>query len=132
MRFLSGELSHDLTYSDVFLVPSRSDVASRFDVDLVPSDGAGSTIPVVVANMTAVTGARMAETVARRGAIAILPQDVPLAEVSRTIANVKVRHPVLETAVTVTAADTVNTSCRCSTSGRTRPPSSSTATCRSE
>ena len=51
----------------------------------------------------------MAETVARRGGIAILPQDVPLEEVSRTIANVKARHPVLETAVTVTAADTVNT-----------------------
>jgi len=109
MRFLSGELTNDLTYSDVFLVPSRSDVASRFDVDLTPVDDAGSTIPVVVANMTAVAGARMAETVARRGAVAILPQDVPLAEVSRTIARIKARHPVLETAVTVTATDTVST-----------------------
>src|SRR5690606_40856770 len=110
MRFLRGQrLTHDLTYGDVFLVPSRSDVASRFDVDLTPVDGAGSTIPVAVANMTAVSGARMAETAARRGAIAILPQDVPLPEVSRTIAKVKARHPVLETAVTVTASDTVHT-----------------------
>ncbi|WP_420112472.1 GuaB1 family IMP dehydrogenase-related protein [Pseudactinotalea sp.] len=109
MRFLSGELSHDLTYSDVFLVPSRSDVASRFDVDLTPVDGAGSTIPIVVANMTAVAGSRMAETVARRGGMVILPQDVPLGEVSRTIGRVKARHPVLETAVTVTATDTVHT-----------------------
>ncbi len=112
MRFLAGhELAHDLTYGDVFLVPSSSDVASRFDVDLTPIDAAdvGGTIPVVVANMTAVSGARMAETVARRGAVAILPQDVPLAEVSRTIAGVKARHTVLETAVTVTARDTVHT-----------------------
>ncbi|HLV56849.1 MAG TPA: GuaB1 family IMP dehydrogenase-related protein [Actinotalea caeni] len=110
MRFLPGhQLTHDLTYGDAFLVPSRSDVASRFDVDLTPVDGAGTTIPVVVANMTAISGARMAETVARRGGVAILPQDVPLPEVGRTIATVKSRHPVLETAVTVTAQDTVHT-----------------------
>ncbi|MFV0252215.1 MAG: GuaB1 family IMP dehydrogenase-related protein [Beutenbergiaceae bacterium] len=110
MRFLPGHrLAHDLTYGDVFLVPSHSAVASRFDVDLTPIDGTGSTIPVVVANMTAVTGARMAETVARRGGLAILPQDMPLDEVNKTISAVKSRHPVLETAVTVTATDTVHT-----------------------
>ena len=66
VRFLSQPV-HDLTYSDVFLVPSRSDVGSRLDVDLTTKDGSGATIPVVVANMTAVAGRRMAETVARRG-----------------------------------------------------------------
>ena len=35
MRYLDGHApAHDLTYDDVFLVPERSDVASRFDVDL--------------------------------------------------------------------------------------------------
>jgi IMP dehydrogenase len=58
---------HDLTYDDVFMVPRRSDVASRHDVDLSTSDGTGTTIPLVVANMTAVAGRRMAETIARRG-----------------------------------------------------------------
>ena len=68
MRFLDGHTpAHDLTYHDAFLVPSRSAVSSRFDVDLTPVDGTGSTIPLVVANMTAVAGRRMAETVARRG-----------------------------------------------------------------
>ncbi len=56
VRFLS-EPAHDLTYSDVFLVPSRSDVGSRLDVDLTTRDGSGATIPVIVANMTAVAGA---------------------------------------------------------------------------
>ena len=77
MKFLQGQApTTDLTYGDVFLVPSRSDVTSRFDVDLASQDGTGTTIPLVVANMTAVAGRRMAETVARRGAIAVIPQDV--------------------------------------------------------
>ena len=82
MRFLEGQPPpYDLTYNDVFIVPGRSDVASRFDVDLSTSDGSGTTIPVVVANMTAVAGRRMAETVARRGGIVVLPQDLPISAV---------------------------------------------------
>ena len=61
MRFLPGHSpTSDLTYGDVFLVPSRSDVASRFDVDLATQDGTGTPPPVVVAKMTAVSGRRMA------------------------------------------------------------------------
>jgi len=97
----------DLTYSDVFLVPSRSDVVSRLDVDLSSDDGTGTTVPVVVANMTAVTGRRMAETVARRGGVAVLPQDVPLDVVADVVSSVKHRHPVLETALTLRAGETV-------------------------
>jgi IMP dehydrogenase len=97
----------DLTYSDVFLSPSRSRVASRLDVDLTAADGTGTTIPVVVANMTAVTGRRMAETVARRGALAVLPQDVPLDVVADVIRRVKACHPVLDTPVTLEPEDTV-------------------------
>ena len=47
-------------------------------VDLAARDGSGTTIPIVVANMTAISGRRMAETVARRGGIAIIPQDIPI------------------------------------------------------
>ena len=74
---------YDLTYSDVFMVPSLSAVASRLDVDLTTPDGLGTTIPVVVANMTAVAGRRMAETVARRGGLTVLPQDIPLDVIAR-------------------------------------------------
>lgn len=109
MRFLPGHSpSSDLTYGDVYLVPSRSDVGSRFDVNLTPVDGAGTTIPIVVANMTAISGRRMSETMARRGGVAILPQDVPLSEVTRTISSVKSRHPVLETPVVLEPGDTVH------------------------
>ncbi len=100
MRFLSKP-AHDLTYSDVFLVPSRSDVGSRLDVDLSTQDGSGATIPVTVANMTAVAGRRMAETVARRGGITILPQDIPVDVVAEVISWVKSRDLVYDTPLTL-------------------------------
>ncbi|HEX6443589.1 MAG TPA: GuaB1 family IMP dehydrogenase-related protein [Streptosporangiales bacterium] len=109
MRFLNDSTpGHELTYDDVFMVPNRSSVASRYDVDLATVDGTGTTIPVVVANMTAVSGRRMAETVARRGAIAVLPQDIPGDVVAEVVAWVKGRHPVYETAVTLEPHDTVS------------------------
>jgi IMP dehydrogenase len=105
VRFLS-EPAHDLTYSDVFLVPSRSDVGSRLDVDLTTKDGSGATIPVVVANMTAVAGRRMAETVARRGGIAVLPQDIPVDVVADVISWVKSRDLVHDTPLTLRPSET--------------------------
>ncbi len=109
MRFLDGHTpTHDLTYNDVFVVPNRSDVTSRFDVDLSTSDGTGTTIPVVVANMTAVAGRRMAETMARRGGIVVLPQDLPVAAVRTTVEFVKSRDLVADTPVTLAAEDSVS------------------------
>jgi IMP dehydrogenase len=110
MRFLAGQQpTTDLTYGDVFLVPSRSDVASRFDVDLSTDDGTGTTVPIVVANKTAISGRRMAETVARRGGMAIIPQDIPVDIVADVVAGVKAKDPVIETPVTVGTHDTVST-----------------------
>jgi IMP dehydrogenase len=100
VRFLT-EPAHDLTYSDVFLTPSRSAVASRLDVSLGTTDGSGTTIPVVVANMTAVAGRRMAETVARRGGMVILPQDIPADVVAEVISWVKARDLVHDTPLTL-------------------------------
>ena len=107
MRFLSAPPPHDLTYSDVFMVPQRSSVSSRLDVDLASTDGIGTTLPIVVANMTAISGRRMAETVARRGGIAILPQDIPTEVVASVVAKVKNSHRVYDTAVTVDPHTTV-------------------------
>ena len=109
MRFLNGLVPpHDLTYDDVFMVPQRSAVASRYDVDLTSQDGTGTTIPIVVANMTAVSGRRMAETMARRGGLAVLPQDIPLDIVAGVVAWVKGRHPVFETPITLNPHETVS------------------------
>jgi IMP dehydrogenase len=108
VRFLDGQASHhDLTYDDVFLVPGRSAVASRFDVDLATTDGSGATVPVVAANMTAVAGRRMAETLARRGALTVLPQDVAPAAVAEIVGWIKSRHPVWDTPLVLSAGDAV-------------------------
>jgi IMP dehydrogenase len=108
MRFLDGNRPpHDLTYADVFMVPGRSTVGSRLEVDLTTPDGVGTTIPVVVANMTAISGRRMAETVARRGGLAVLPQDIPVDVVSEVVSWIKSRHPVYDTPITLSPTSTV-------------------------
>lgn len=109
MRFLDGHRpAYDLTYDDVFIVPGRSEIQSRMDVDLSTSDGSGTTIPVVVANMTAVAGRRMAETVARRGGIVVLPQDLPMGVVKGTVDFVKSRDLVVDTPVVLSPDDSVS------------------------
>jgi IMP dehydrogenase len=106
VRFLNTP-SHDLTYDDVFMVPSSSEIASRMDVDLSTHDGTGTTIPIVVANMTAISGRRMAETIARRGGISVIPQDIPIEIVSDVIKWVKSRHTFFDTPVTLSPTETV-------------------------
>ena len=77
------------------------------DVDLATTDGTGTTIPLVVANMTAISGRRMAETIARRGGLAVIPQDIPLDIVRGVITWVKARHTFFETPVTLSPEETV-------------------------
>ena len=108
MRFLNDSPPpYDLTYSDVFMVPSLSAVPSRMDVDLTTPDGIGTSLPIVVANMTAVAGRRMAETVARRGGVAILPQDIPLDIVDQVVDYVQSRDTVYDTPITLPPTGTV-------------------------
>jgi IMP dehydrogenase len=108
VRFLDDRRPpHDLTYDDVFLVPDRSGITSRLEVDLASTDGTGTTIPLVTSNMTAVSGRRMAETIARRGGIAIIPQDIPLDVVTEVTGWVKGRHTVYETPITLGPTETV-------------------------
>ena len=106
MRFLT-EPTFDLTYDDVFMVPSHSTVASRMEVDLSSGDTTGTTIPIVVANMTAISGRRMAETIARRGGISVIPQDIPHAIVHDVISWVKARHTFFDTPITLSPTQTI-------------------------
>jgi len=106
VRFINNP-THDLTYDDVFMVPSSSELSSRMDVDLASTDGSGTTIPLVVANMTAISGRRMAETIARRGGLAVIPQDIPNAVVDSVIKWVKTRHTFFDTPITLNPHQTV-------------------------
>lgn len=107
MKFLGDLPPHDLTYNDVFMVPSMSEVGSRLDVNLSTPDHLGTTIPIAVANMTAVAGRRMAETVARRGGVAVMPQDIPLDVLKLVTDFVKSRHTIFDTPITLGPTATV-------------------------
>jgi len=108
VRFLDDAAPpHDLTYDDVFMVPRCSSVGSRYDVDLATEDGTGATLPIVVANMTAVAGKRMAETVARRGGLTVVPQDIPIPVVRDVVDWVKGRHLVFDTPIELAPHQTV-------------------------
>jgi IMP dehydrogenase len=77
------------------------------DVDLRTDDQSGATIPLVVANMTAISGRRMAETVARRGGLTVIPQDIPIPVVAEVISWIKNRHLLFDTAITLQPEQTV-------------------------
>ena len=108
MKFLNDSVpDYDLTYSDVFLVPGYNTINSRFDVDLTTPDHVGTSIPLIVANMNAVAGKRMAEVVTRRGGLVVLPQDIPLPILKSTVEFIKSRDLVFETPLTLGPNDTI-------------------------
>ena len=107
MEFYETAPSHDLTYSDVFLVPSHSEVGSRLSVSLAPSDATGATIPIVSANMNSVTGPRLAATLARRGGLGVLPQDLHLQDLDAAIRWVKDQPVAFDTPVVMRPDQTV-------------------------
>jgi IMP dehydrogenase len=107
MEFYETTPEHDLTYSDVFLVPSRSAIASRLDVSLAPEDGTGASIPLVSSNMNSVTGPRLAATLARRGGLGVLPQDMRLQDLDAAIRWVKDQPVRFDTPLNFAPEDTV-------------------------
>ena len=109
MEFYETAPKHDLTYSDVFLVPSGSNVNSRLDVSLAPRDGTAATVPIVSANMNSVTGPRLAATLARRGGIGILPQDMHLQDLDAAIRWVKAQPVRWDTPLELGPGETVAT-----------------------
>src|SRR5699024_7457747 len=84
-----------------------SAVTSRFDVDLRSDDGSGTTIPLIAANMTAVSGRRMAEVMARRGGLAVLPQDLSPERIDSIVRSVKSRDLLVDHPLTLTASGTL-------------------------
>jgi len=109
MQFLHPE--HDqhleLSLEDVFLTPGYFSGTSRSSADLRPTDFAGGSHPIVSANMNAVTGKRMAETMARFGGLGVLPQDMALATVERIVKHIKGADPRHDTPLSVSPGATL-------------------------
>jgi IMP dehydrogenase len=109
MRFLHPEREEllELSLDDVFLVPGRFDGGSRMEVDLRPVDFPGGSHPVVSSNMNAVTGKRMAETMARFGGLGVLPQDMDLDTAARIVGHIKAADPRYDTPLSVSPRATL-------------------------
>lgn len=112
MEFIGAMPSVDLTYSDVFLVPRHSDVGSRLGVELSPTDDTPATLPLVAANMNSVTGHRLAAVLARRGGLAVLPQDLPRDDAARAIRWVKDQPSAFDTPLVLPAEATAEDALR--------------------
>jgi IMP dehydrogenase len=80
-----------LTYDDVLLVPCRSSVASRRDVDTSTrlTRQLRLNIPLVAANMDTVTEARMARAMAREGGIGVIHRFMPIEQEAAEVQRVK-------------------------------------------
>lgn len=103
MRFLHPEHDEQLELSldDVFLTPGFFRGTSRLEVDLRAPDFPGGSHPVVSANMNAVTGKRMAETMARFGGLGVLPQDMDVETVDRIVRHIRGADPRYDTPLAV-------------------------------
>jgi len=103
MRFLHPEHDEQLELSldDVFLTPSLFTGTSRLEVDLRASDFPCGSHPIVSANMNAVTGKRMAETMARFGGLGVLPQDMDFETVERIVHHIRQADPRYDTPLAV-------------------------------
>jgi IMP dehydrogenase len=97
----------ELSTDDVFLNPGYFDGGSRLDTDLSPPDFPGGSHPIVSANMNAVTGKRMAETMARFGGLGVLPQDMDLDTVARIVKHIHAADPRYDTPLAVSPRATL-------------------------
>jgi len=109
VRFLHPEHDEQLELStdDVFLNPGYFDGDSRLDTDLSPPDFLGGSHPIVSANMNAVTGKRMAETMARFGGLGVLPQDMALDTVERIVKHIHAADTRYDTPLAVSPRATL-------------------------
>jgi len=109
MRFLHPDRDEtlELSLDDVFLLPGYFDGSSRLEVDLRPRDFPGSAHPIVSANMSAVTGKRMGETMARLGGLGVLPQDMEPEIAARIIRHIKTADSRYDTPLSVSPRATL-------------------------
>jgi IMP dehydrogenase len=85
------DLPTALTFDDVLLVPQRSDVRSRSEVDTTGrlTPGISLAVPIVAANMDTVTEWRMAISMAQAGGIGIVHRFLTIEEQAAQVGKVK-------------------------------------------
>src|SRR6266536_218010 len=101
------EIPLALTYDDVLLIPRRSSIASRRDVDTSSRLTRNLTlgVPIVSANMDTVTDARLAVALAHEGGIGIIHRFMTIEEEAAEVARVKRPEEVVVRDVHTTGPD---------------------------
>ncbi|MBU1202931.1 IMP dehydrogenase [Patescibacteria group bacterium] len=91
------EIKTALTYDDVLLVPQKSDIKSRQDVDVSSrlSRNISLKIPIVSANMDTVTESRMAIAMAIYGGIGIIHRFCDITTQAKKISQVKRKQNII-------------------------------------
>ncbi|MBI4017192.1 MAG: IMP dehydrogenase [Candidatus Aenigmarchaeota archaeon] len=103
-------MKEGLSFDDVLLVPKRSSVQSRKDVDTstLLTKNISLNIPIVSANMDTVTESHMAVALARAGGIGIIHRFLTIEEQVREVGKVKrAENVVIEHPYTVLPSFTV-------------------------
>lgn len=80
-----------LSFDDVLLLPQRSSLASRNEVDLQTKIAPNFflDIPIISINMDTVTGTEMAKVISQKGGIAFMPRFDQVSEQAKKIGLVK-------------------------------------------
>ncbi|MCX6823801.1 MAG: GuaB1 family IMP dehydrogenase-related protein [candidate division SR1 bacterium] len=99
--------NEELTYEDVFLFQNYFEGKSRLEIDVHPVVSFGTHIPIVSSNMNAVSGRRMAETLARYGGLAVLPQDMDIETLKTIITSLKSADVHYDSPITMKASHTI-------------------------
>lgn len=100
--------NEELTYEDVFIFQNYFDGKSRiYDTNITPLTQLWTHIPIISANMNAVTWKRMVETIARYGWLWILPQDMDLDKMLEIVSFIKSRNINFDTPLTLKKTDYV-------------------------
>lgn len=99
--------NEELTYEDVFLFQNYFEGKSRLEMDVLPPISFWTHIPIVAANMNAVSGKRLAETLARYGGLAVLPQDMDIETLKKIVTFIKSADIHYDTPITVKTTNTI-------------------------
>jgi IMP dehydrogenase len=100
---MDSRLDFALSYDDVLLVPGKSNISSRSEVDLAVqlTPHLKLDIPIISANMDTVTGTTMAISISLMGGIGILPRfNAPLKQ-AQLVQEVKAKKTVVGAAIGV-------------------------------
>lgn len=98
----------ELTYEDIFIFQNYFEWKSRLlDTDITPVESLWTSIPIISANMNAVTWKRMAETLARFGWLWILPQDMEINKMLEIVKHIKWANIKFDTSLTVKESNNI-------------------------